>query len=65
MVLVFIPFVMFSPSLQLHFLDNEVRSVIHAAELSDVSEYAGKPDRVFFSMTLRGPCTRSNSAPQG
>ncbi|CAI5993403.1 unnamed protein product [Closterium sp. NIES-65] len=37
----------------LHFLDAEIRSVIHQAELRELAEYAGQPDRIFFSMTLQ------------
>eukprot|EP00475_Leptophrys_vorax_P002718 TRINITY_DN11532_c0_g3_i1.p1 TRINITY_DN11532_c0_g3~~TRINITY_DN11532_c0_g3_i1.p1 ORF type:complete len:600 (-),score=34.28 TRINITY_DN11532_c0_g3_i1:214-1968(-) len=36
----------------LHFLDDDLRSVIHVAELKEIAEYDGKPDRVFFQMTL-------------
>ncbi|CAI5958825.1 unnamed protein product [Closterium sp. NIES-64] len=37
----------------LHFLDAEIRSVIHQAELRELAEYAGQPVRIFFSMTLQ------------
>lgn len=36
----------------IHFSNIQTKEILHHAELRDISEYAGNPERVFFSMSL-------------
>ena len=38
----------------MHFMDADVRTILHVTSLKHISQYAGQPKGVFFSMMLNG-----------